>query len=307
MDVSTTVENIKTLYDLTSILSTMTACTATFVAIIGGLIASKAISDRAEKDSIDRQLTQLDMEIDSINNSIDYLSNWINESDANDFISAHINELLDGKPLDEVYDHSDKNDIEFDDMLLYWNKATEAIDLFRSHISSERNKQGIPKDIVENLNSFQKDFCARYRHSIEDNEVALYEKCSIVSSSVEHSIVQFYNERIDELDEELKKKDLLIIRKQVLTEKRKELSTSHNVKHGINIFIIVSIVNIIIPVFIMLFNPTQNKGWFVAETVFSFITFSFGIIAMIIYICSLFPKKEKIENPDVKGAEHKDE
>ena len=46
--ISITVEKV-TWYVLTTILTTMVACTSTFAAIISGLIANKAISDTFEK------------------------------------------------------------------------------------------------------------------------------------------------------------------------------------------------------------------------------------------------------------------
>lgn len=42
----------------------------------------------------------------------------------------------------------------------------------------------------------------------------------------------------------------------------------------------------------MLFNPTSNKAWYWIEIIISIITFSVGIITMIKYIYSLFPKNE---------------
>lgn len=305
MEVPTNIENIATLYDLTSVLSAMTACTATFVAIIGGLIASKAISDRAEKESVDRQLYQLDMEIETLDRNIEYLSNWLNESNAKDFIREHINELLDNKPLSDIYDSSDENEIEYEDMLVYWNDAIAAINLYRANLSSERNNQGIPKTILGKLNSFQKDFCSRYKNSIEDYEVSFYEKCG--NLTVSSNEINFYNERMDEWTELINKKGNLVIREQVLFERKEQLCAGHDVKNGVYIFITVSVLNIIIPIFLMLFNPMQSKGCFIAETVFSFITFSLGIIAMIIYICSLFPKKEKDEISESKGVKHENE
>ncbi len=53
----------------------------------------------------------------------------------------------------------------------------------------------------------------------------------------------------------------------------------------------------------MLFNPTSNKVWYYIETAISLITFSIGIITMIKYIYSLFPKKKT----DIEETEPKNE
>ena len=85
---------IITQYDLTGILSAMVGCSATFVAIIGGLIANKGLADRAEKESIDRQLSQIGIEIDIIDTRIDNVDSWLNTYNAKEFIHENIDELL---------------------------------------------------------------------------------------------------------------------------------------------------------------------------------------------------------------------
>ena len=288
-------EEIVTWYDLTTILSTMVACSATFVAIIGGLIANKAISDRAEKEAIERQLSQIDLEIAAIDRNIESVSNWINEYNAKEFIQENIADLLDGKPLVAVYSHEDSNDIEYDEMLPYWDGMLDAVKQFRAHASSDRNNEGIPKVIVNNLTPFQREICSMYKHSITDNEISYFEKSTAIGISATTKMVEYYNARIKELEELIDKKENLVVREQVLQDRKDDICISHSVKKGIKIFMAVSLTNIILPVVFMLFNPTSNRAWYITETSISILAFSLGIIIMIMYICSLFPQKDEKE------------
>lgn len=300
-------EDIVIWCDLTTVLSTIIACSATFVAIIGGLIANKAITDRAEKESIERQLSQIDLEISAIDGNIESVSNWIIEYNAKEFIQKNIVELLDEKPLLEVYSSEDSNDIDYDELLPFWNDVLGAVKQFRANAWSEKNNEGIPKVIVNSLTPFQREICSMYKYSIADNEMSYYEKRTAIDISSSSKMIEYYNARINELEELIDKKENLVVREQILRDRKDKVCISHSVKKGINIFIIVSLMNIILPVVFMLFNPTSNIAWYITETAISIIAFSFGIIIMIVYICSLVPKKDASKSTEVKEFEQENE
>lgn len=288
-------------YDLSGILSVMIGCTATFVAIIGGLIANKAISDNAEKESIDKKLEQIDAEITINNKNIDELNEWLNEYNAKDFIQSNLEALLNGEQLYEIYDSDDSNDIDFDKMLPYWNKALEAVELFREASAVEKNNDGIPKTIIGKLDEFQYKICYRYKNSIENNRINPFEHAPVVTTSVRR--VDYYNDTMDEMNEIIKRNEILIAKEQLLQDRQDKINLSRDIKGGMSIFAVVSIINIILPIIFMLFNPTSNKVWYYIETAISLITFSVGIITMIKYIYSLFPKKKS----DIEETEPKNE
>ena len=54
----------ETMYELTTVLTTIAACSASIVAILGGLIASKLITLNTERDEVNARITELDEEID---------------------------------------------------------------------------------------------------------------------------------------------------------------------------------------------------------------------------------------------------
>ncbi len=300
-NVIASVNEIIAWYDLTDILSVMIGCTATFVAIIGGLIANKAISDAAEKELIDNQLQQIDAEIKVNNDNIERLNKWLLESDAEDFIDSNIDELFDKAELADIYDSDDDNRISYEELLPYWINAKKAISMFEQAIikgtDNPKNAEGIPKSIIVDLDDFQKRICTNYSGRIEQGKSPF--SSFNFNTNVNIYATKRYNDAVEEIQECTNKNELLVAKEQLLQERQGAISISKDIKGGMKIFAIVSITNIILPIIFMLFNPTTNKVWYYTETIISLLTFSIGIITMIKYIYSLFPKKK----PDKEESE----
>lgn len=286
-------EEIVTWYDLTTVLTTMVACTSTFAAIIGGLIANKAISDTSEKESIDRQLKQIDAELNVNEEELDGLHEWIDDYNARDFIREHLEELISRTPLADVYDPNDSNEIEYDVLLPYWDKALVALKKFNAAAGSERNNDNVPKRLVDELDAFQYAVCSEYHRCFESGRVGLFDT-TISLSTLEYR-VQYYNETLDRIIELERENLILDAKMELLQERREAVSVGKNIKRGMRIFSVVSIFNIILPLFFMLYNPTSNIVWYYTETAISFALFIIGIIVMVHYIFSLFPIIERGE------------
>lgn len=293
----TSVNEITTWYDLTDILSVMIGCTATFVAIIGGLIANKAISDTAEKESIDKQLKQIHAETAINEKDLDWLYNWIDEYNAKEFIRNNLEDLLNQKQFSEVYDPNDSIEIEYSKLSDYWGKAVDVVKKFDVISLTEKNNDGVPKELIDELDGFQYAICSEHHNCIENGHVSLFDKT--ISLDTQKYRVQHYNENYEKINSLEKECDILDAKAKLLKERLDTISISKDIKGGMKIFAIVSITNIILPIMFMLFNPTTNKVWYYTETIISLLTFSIGIITMIKYIYSLFPKKK----PDKEESE----
>ena len=289
---------IITQYDLTGILSAMVGCSATFVAIIGGLIANKGLADRAEKESIDRQLSQIGIEIDIIDTRIDNVDSWLNTYNAREFIDENIDELLMCRNLSSLHISDSSADITEEELLPYWDSALEGVKKFRDNMSNERNVNGIPVNIVEELTPFQYEICSSYHRSIEKGESILAETALIADTSGYR--ISIYNEKVKELEDYVQNKEKLVLKELMLRDRKQDITLSKSVKNGISVFVLVAIFNIIMPILFMLFNPTSNKYWYWAETIVSISLFTIGILAMIKYICSLFPEKNEVDNSNIK-------
>ena len=117
------------IYDFTTQLSTMASCSATLIAIIGGLVANKVISLSAEKKSAQNRITQIDEEFKRCDEKISELTEWIDYYDAEEYIDDNLEDLLELKELSEVYVDTPDNSMSYDEMLPYWNKALELVKL----------------------------------------------------------------------------------------------------------------------------------------------------------------------------------
>lgn len=281
------------MYDLTNVLTAMVACTSTFVAIIGGLIANKAISITAEKESVDKQLQQIEVEQTAVEKEITELGEWLEADDAKDFISDNFRALLKGKALSEVYDINDNNRLDYKALLPYWNKMLDAAKKIRCASEEEMNTDGIPKSIANELDVFQYTICAKYAYSMKKGKLHFSEEYSL-SNGVVHG-VQRYNQNSDKLDELERKKELFSGKKQLLQERYEAINVGQDMQKGMTLFGAVAFFNIILPMFFLLYNPTIDQTWYRREIVISFCTFIIGIVMMIHYIFSLFPKKDRKE------------
>lgn len=87
------------MYDLTSILTTIAACSASFVAILGGFIASRLISLNAERDEIQTRLSEINEEIVFYEKERNTSQSAIDEDDALDFIIDNIVGIIEKNPM----------------------------------------------------------------------------------------------------------------------------------------------------------------------------------------------------------------
>lgn len=112
-------------YDLTSFLQTVAAASASIVAIVGGLIASRLITINTERNEIQARLSEVETEIAVIKTEVERDQNDIDEDDALDFLRDNIKELVEQKPLDEVYKVENRPRIEKNTLQKYWDRLIE--------------------------------------------------------------------------------------------------------------------------------------------------------------------------------------
>ena len=138
---------------LTAMLTTISAASASFVAILGGFIASKLLSINGERDAVAGQIANLSAQIDQKQKKEDWYRHEVNEHDAIHFIMAHIDELFDRVDLREVYDSAEDSGIDFEDLQPFWEKAVAFKGCFMDAILSDEKTDefGIPLSIVPRL------------------------------------------------------------------------------------------------------------------------------------------------------------
>ena len=110
-------------YELTSVLTTISAASASIVAILGGFIASKLISISGERNAVISKLKEIDDEIAYRTELLENAQYENDEDDALDFIKKHVEHLVEGDSLEEVYDADDSPGIEYEILYPFWAKA----------------------------------------------------------------------------------------------------------------------------------------------------------------------------------------
>lgn len=140
-------------YDLTDILTTISAASASIVAILGGFIASKLITISGERSGVLERIKQINEELSLRIAERDKLKATNDEDDALDFIDDHFEELIKNDNLDNVYANVDHPNITLEVLRPYWEKAKVLIDRFveNDNRETELNDDYIPKALMQTV------------------------------------------------------------------------------------------------------------------------------------------------------------
>ena len=280
------------MYEFTTQLSTIAAISAAFIAIIGGLIANKVISLTAEKETAKQRCKQIDKELESIDAKITALFQWLDTSDAIDFVDSHIDELLQLKPLAEVYDKTNETSLSFEFLLPYWEQALVAIKKYMESLEAvKKGDLSSCDDFKKGLNEFQKSICQKVRPSYENGLILVKDLLAVRLVSNETEI---YNEKCTEL-EKLLDEQTRLVNEEIFLSPKTNLVVDSKTKRGLAVFLSTTLLNVIMPIIFMIFNPTSSNGWYYTEIIVSVVLFVIGLSAMCWYIYYLFPKNGELQ------------
>lgn len=283
-------------YDLSPVLSTIAASSATFIAIIGGLIANKAISTFAEKESIEHQIELNDSELKFNQNRFEELDKIVCEMDAEDYIRDNLEDVIQCKSLSEIYDKTADAFISFDELLPYWDKAIDAVKMYtKAYRSSpgnlERNSDSVPIELIKKLDSFQYRICRDYHTEIENQAVSFLGPVAFVASATIEMNVEERNANLTEMDKLEDEMERIQLKNEILGQRLDILGRGKAATRDLKYFVVLLIINIVIPVTFMLFNPTDSLLWYRIESIVSVVLFAIGLIYMVKYLYSLFFSK----------------
>ena len=136
------------MYDLTSMLTTISAGSASFVAILGGLIASKLLSINGERESVKESMESLENKVDFLQKQNANLQAELDESDALDFISQHLDGLCKKQCLESNYPQNEQYNISWQRLSPYWDRAVGVVYEFLHEINEAKNSEGIPNSLA---------------------------------------------------------------------------------------------------------------------------------------------------------------
>ena len=90
------------------------------------------------------------------------------------------------------------------------------------------------------------------------------------------------------LEEEMER---IQLKNEILDHRLDILGRGRAVTRDLKYFVALLIINIVIPVIFMLFNPTDSLLWYRIESIVSVVLFAIGLIYMVKYLYSLFFSK----------------
>lgn len=152
---------------ISSLLLTIAGASASVVAILGGFIASKLIAINCERDAIQNKMEEVKYQRHLKTEERDMMRRSMDEEDAICYIHNHMEDVVSGLALDDVYEENELQLIEYETLLPYWKLAQMYIELFEEHLQKEAlqfNNDYIPSELAEEYTSdlFAYEFLKMY-------------------------------------------------------------------------------------------------------------------------------------------------
>lgn len=245
------------MYDLTSILTTIAACSASFVAILGGFIASRLISLNAERDEIQTRLSEINEEIVFYEKERNTSQSAIDEDDALDFIIDNIVGIIEEESLDTVYKEENHPRIEKAVLIPYWEKAMNVLSLLYDDLKDrndddvyKENEDNIPISVAKMLqDDFEYDICKEIVEHLDSQSSGFPNYLGAITAAKMPRISNglWYAKAQDRVTTYQSKVDWLNLQKNQLSIRKKALSCPKGMRLGLLLFAAFSILNIVCP------------------------------------------------------------
>lgn len=293
-------------YDLTTVLTTIAAASASIVAILGGFIASKLIAISSERSAAWDRLRQINEELEFHIAERDKIQAKNDESDALDFIQTAIDDLWAGNSLENVYSNVDHPDISIECLKPYWDRAVILKELFQEQVKKQGQLNGdyIPTSLIftvrednfgyEILRALGKKLKKRIRAAERAREKAS-NPFGLVTPDIgdyefDTSSVSgggyAYHKNCEAIQEESAAIALLELQEKQCTEQIQALKKPRGMKSGLVIFALFTVFCIIVPLAFSPFSVNSYLAFIITKIVF-LILFSVGLLAIFSYLTYL--------------------
>lgn len=293
-------------YDLTTVLTTIAAASASIVAILGGFIASKLIAISSERSAAWDRLRQINEELEFHIAERDKIQAKNDESDALDFIQTAIDDLWAGNSLENVYSNVDHPDISIECLKSYWDRAVILKEQFQEQVKKQGQLNGdyIPTSLIftvrednfgyEILRALGKKLKKRIRAAERAREKAS-NPFGLVTPDIgdyefDTSSVSgggyAYHKNCEAIQEESAAIALLELQEKQCTEQIQALKKPRGMKSGLVIFALFTVFCIIVPLAFSPFSVNSYLAFIITKIVF-LILFSVGLLAIFSYLTYL--------------------
>ncbi len=276
---------------------TIASASASFVAIIGGFIASKLISINGDREAVETQIADLDEEIVFRTQEIDELQVSLDVDDALDFIDSHIEDVIRQSVLSDVYNDSDFQNLDLDALQIYWDRALSLYKKYEKDFSCDDiNKDGVPITIASEVmdDKFDYGVCCRLMCGLSENPTIWMMRHSSLKTKA--ASVEWYNLTFQQRENLSREIDLLQLQRMQLEKRKSALIKPKKMTLGIYIFGGISLFNIFLPLLLCLLLPGYQKEIFDIFQIVCMVFMSLGLVLTFCYLLSLLdwsPKADK--------------
>lgn len=267
--------------DLT-LFSTIASASASFVAIIGGLIASKLITINGERESIETRILELDELIDMKSKEEQSIAQELDEDDALDYIMDHIDGITKKTSLADVYEIDKPQRLEFNTLKEYWNIAIGLYEKFQKATidGCEVNDDDVPIELAAEFaeDDFMYSLCESYAKMETGASWAIHRGLSVTTANT-----NWYNGKRKEQNAILRELDVLKLQREQAVRQKNALVKPPHMKLGLSIFAGIIVFCILMPLLFMRLIPCYPNIQGCAET--TCIVFeALGLVSTIIYM-----------------------
>lgn len=273
-------------YDLTAVLTTIAAASASIVAILGGFIASKMIAISSERSAALDRLKQIDEELNFRVSERDKIQVENDEDDALDFIRDAVDDLYVGNSLENVYSAEDHPYISIEALKPYWDRAVTLKEKFREQVEKRDtlNDDYIPESLLLAVKEddfgyevllalgkkLKKRICAaeRARDKASNPFGFVAPDISDLETPVATGSGYAYQKNCEAIQEHGSAIALLELQKKQCNEQIQMLKKPRGMKLGLVIFALFAAVCIIAPLVASPFSTESYKDFVIAKAVF---------------------------------------
>lgn len=297
-----------TTHDLTTVLTTIAAASASIVAILGGFIASKLIAISSERSAALERLKQINEELAFHVSERDKFQAENDEDDALGFIRDAIDDLYNGIPLETVYSNVDHPRVSMETLKPYWDRAVTLKEQFLEKLNQRDTltEDYIPESLL--LDVKEDDFGYEVLRALgrkQKEKIRASERASARASSPFGFTIPDINDLVmtdvmadvpvsgysyqkncDSIQEHKSAIALLNLQKKQCEEQISTLKKPRGMGIGLLIFALFTILCIIIPLGCSPFSTDSYKAFIIAKSVFLGL-FVIGLIAIFGYLVYL--------------------
>ena len=291
-------------YDLTVVLTTIAAASASIVAILGGFIASKLIAISSERSAALDRLKQINEELEFHISERDKIQAENDEDDALDFIRDAIDDLYADNSLENVYSSVDHPSISVERLKPYWDRAVTLKEQFGEQVKKHNalNEDYIPQSLLltvkeddfgyEVLLALGKKLKKRIRAAERARERASNPLGIVVPdiSDLDMATVSgsgyAYHKNCDAIQGQNSAIALLKLQKKQCDEQILALKKPRGMKLGLVVFALFTICCIIAPLIASPFATESYQIFVITKAVFLGL-FGIGLISIFSYLVYL--------------------